>query len=410
MHKTKLNKRMRKNYLLTLLAIVAGFVLSNAQIKLNVVNHLAPSNENDTLLFTSNIGLKAPSTGANQKWNYGHLKDSMESGLYFFTYTNWHAGTNSNFPGATRYFVQGNLIAGQITLYTDIYENDNSKADAYVGGGVGYRQSFPIGSVTMGPNDSLVFPVQSDVYPQPDVILNYPATYNSNWSSKSRSITNFNLTVAAYSLNKTPGAKVTNRIRTDSVVGWGMLNVPYPTGGQSQYDSVLEVKESIMDLDSYYLGGSAAPAPLLSAFGLSNGARSGANRYIFYRTGHNEPLFEIFMDSAWKKPQLAAYDAQYTVFMGIDLRGPESFASSAYPNPVSNRSLNLQFNKTSPGVWTITISNIMGQTVNSVELSQGIGNISTQVAMPPSAANGVYIYSIRAEDGSVSQGKFLLNR
>ncbi|MDD3876799.1 MAG: T9SS type A sorting domain-containing protein [Bacteroidales bacterium] len=343
-----------------LILFVACFSLQ-AQIVLTEVNtSFTPGTFNP--IGANTTGYISPTIGANQQWNYSNLTQSNVYDLVYLT------PSDVNFPSAT--YVDTGLssvfIPGKYYYQDAYYQTDTNGANAL--GFVVNDQRY--GSISANPTDSCIFPQQFCAYSNPNYTMPFPTTMSSSWSSNNRSHLNFELTVAAYSLNQTPCQKVTNTIRTDTVISWGKMRVPTVSGPSLAYD-VLLVKRMAVQTDSFYMAGNPAPQPLLTAFGVSQGQATITNRYIFWRENARYPLLMInFGSNNFTTPTSIFYDGEalYDPNNSItDIIQNSDF--DLYPNPCTGN-FTIQLNNNEIQMpHQINIFNILGQEVYSQEIS-----------------------------------------
>ena len=149
----------------------------------------------------------------------------------------------------------------------------------------------PLASVTGGASDELTFVGNISQYDEPK--REFPINYGDSWSSTSNTNYEFLLTVAAFGLNNVSGAAHEEEAINYSVSGWGTLRLPDVNGGPAiEHEALLLKSETTVTL-TYFLGGAPAPAPLLAAFGLTQGATSTFKNYIFLVKGLEDRAFEI---------------------------------------------------------------------------------------------------------------------
>lgn len=318
---------MKKLLLLSALFILC--VHLNAQITLTQSNTLfTPGDMNP--IGAATTGFVIPTAGTNQQWNYANLSQDA-------TYTlNYVTPSSSYFPLAT--FADTGLsipfIPGWWYL-SDAYYQTNASGSNYLGYVVNTQRTGLL-SLTGNSLDSCIFPEQSYTYNDPYYLMPFPATMSTAWHINARNFVNFNLTITAYGLNQTPCQKVTNTVRLDTVVGWGKMRVPTASGPSLAYD-VLMVKRAVVQTDSFYLAGAPAPAPLLSAFGVTQGQVTVTNRYMFWRENARYALMMInFGSSNFTTPSGIFYDgdAEYDINLGVGEHNQE-IALEIFPNPSS---------------------------------------------------------------------------
>jgi len=270
--------------------------------------------------------------------------------------------TNPSFPQAT--FIIPSFYSFSAFQYSsDIAYGITAQGVQRFGETMG-RQAYSLGAMTMNNMDSLVFLAQTVNYTAPRTMLAFPATANSNWTGTYSFNTNFELTVAAYSLNHVPGYRRTNVTTMDTVKGWGTMQVKMINGQNSSPMNVLAVKTHIQVIDSFFLGGNPAPAQLLTAFGLAQGQAVHTYRIAYYRSGEVEPLLvENYTDNTYAtKSASSVHQNRLTSATAVtDISGIS--AISIYPNPVTNGSI------------TLSLPNEMGSSMLAYEMTDAMGRI-----------------------------------
>jgi hypothetical protein len=157
---------------------------------------------------------------------------------------------------------------------------------------------------------------------------------NSAWQSAYTDVINFQLTIVAYMMNHTPCQKITHYTRMDTIVGWGTATIPAAGGPSVPYSCLLE-KRMTVATDSFYMNGTPAPAPLLSAFGLSQGQQTISNRYLLWRENSNYPLMIVnYGANNFTTPTSVAIDANVGTAGIPDILNNQ--AVSIFPNPASD--------------------------------------------------------------------------
>ena len=76
---------------------------------------------------------------------------------------------------------------------------------------------------------------------------------------------------------------------------------------------------------------------------------------------------------------------------------------TAYPNPLQNNSINLQFNNKKPGVYTVRLTNNAGQLVYSNELNIISGNTTEALTVQQLLAKGMYQLEVKGPAGANMQ-------
>lgn len=284
-----------KTHLRTLLGLltIPAAITATAQTAITINNAGYPTTVPavDTAKEASNAGAfpTLGTAGVNQNWDLGTVTYSGN------TYYDRLTPTNTTFAGATYRSGLFTTFAGGLQYVTSGYYTLSNAGLQRIGEEVRVRQALPIGAVTGNNADSVVFPVQTISYTggsTPELV--FPATIGSNWSSSVGSTLNFNLTVTSQGLNNVPGQRRILRTANDTVVGWGRMRVLNEATGQpSGWMNVLQVRSRATVRDSFYLGGSPAPATLLAGFGLSQGQITNVTYVDFHRASEFSPLVEL---------------------------------------------------------------------------------------------------------------------
>ncbi len=400
----------------TLFLIFAAFS-ANAQITFNKANMNLSATATERLRAASLDAVNVPKRGTNMKWDYSFISDLRNSqSIDSFTYM---VPVDTIF-NATRYYIK-TIVFGSYDFKSNIYFKNDLYGYGYVGYSVDNRQSYNIMLPTGGKTDSLIVPVQDSIYSAIDsirpFIMKYPVNYNSNWAFSGNLSEHFLLDVPSLGSStyvNLYGTYNVNRTVTDSVIGWGTLQVPYhyttsvrvvPTRAYS----VLLVKEDARNITSYAVNGlpPSAFSALLTGLSIKQNDTANTSTYIFYRAGYVNPLMAYEVD-----PSLG-YDPDNTdtnlTTTGIETENA-IINFEAYPNPVSQSNINFVFNKSDNTEWVMTITNEMGQVVKSILVNQPAGPVQMEINVPAKAANGIYFYNMADGGGSVAQGKFVLSR
>jgi len=383
---------------------------ANAQLVLTNSNVATSANatEKEQLVSTSNLAV--PARGTNMQWDYSSMTD-ISGSINAKTYN--APPTSGTFSTATRTYIQTTNMAGA-AIKSTIYVTNDVNGYGFVGYSVDNRQTFSLYAATGGKNDSLIIPLQDSAYSARQYILKYPVSYggsyNMNWSFSGNLSDHFFLDIPSVSSAYVNlyGTRTIARIVTDSVIGWGTLKVPTESNSvrvTSQAYSVLLVKEDVTDVTKFSVNGlsSTVLGDLLTTLGLSQGAQTTSSTYIFYRAGYANSLMFYEVDPS------AGYDPDNTSTTGID---DENIIINfqQYPNPVTQSNLNFAFDKPDNNPWIMTITNEMGQVVQTMAINQPTGPVQLTVNLPANLNNGIYFYNMADGNESPIQGKFILNR
>ena len=251
-------------------------------------------------------------------------------------------------------------------------------------------QSYSLAPFTGNTLDSLTFPLQGYLYPVGRQLMAFPATYQSKWQTESRREVDFNLTVMAAGLNKTPSKHVFTYFRTDTIIGWGKLRV-YSNGAASVPYDVLIDRTIQSVVDSFFVGGAPAPPALLAAFGITQGQRlDDLYRYNAFREGNSTPLVIInYTDNNFSTPLDLYVDTDNLTTTSVGGPSQLDFATMVFPNPSNSGALNLQFAGNAPEHNFYEILNLEGRIVQS-----GLANLDAgllQIQLNSQIPNGNYL-------------------
>ncbi len=355
---------MRKH----LLFFVAIFICSmqlHAQITLTQANtSFTPGSMSAISADTS--GFIAPSIGPAQYWNYSDLVQNSPAAINYIT------AANANFPTAT--FADTNLSIPFVPNWwykSDYYYRTASDGANCLGFVVNDQRTCLV-SLTGNTADSCIFPAQHFDFASSSYLMPFPTTAGSVWYTSTPMAVNFQLSITAYGLNHAPCQKISHIMRRDTIVAWGTLRVPTASGASNAYD-VLLVKRMSVQIDSFYMNGSPAPAPMLAAFGISQGQQTISNRYIFWRENARYALLMMnFGSDNFTKATSIYYDGTAV----YDPAGIDNVDQSAnllvFPNPANDQLFLQNFE----GMEQFTIFNTLGSAVKTGSVNNGIIEVS----------------------------------
>jgi len=380
-------------------SILSLTVLSaTAQITLNQQSFSATYVGTDTtkrMMAGQTYPSIAPATNAS--WNFSALNYTNTSFVY-----NRMAVSNSAFPGGTQAADMFYAFSGSLGYSFGMVSGINASGFHLMGEEV-LRQALPIGSLTMSPTDSLVFPQQNVVYSSPRIVLHFPATNGSHWSGSYNFTTDFNLTVLAYSLNAEPGQRKTYISYTDSVIGWGTVKVKDYNGNTSGSMNVLMVKHIENQIDSFYLSGMPAPLQLLSAFGLTQGQTNEVNEISFYRAGEIMPLVNVsYFDNSFAQSQISDVEVHMNRLASTaSISNVTKYGKvSLYPNPATGNQAHISIGDNSVKSLRYDVINIQGQVVAKGTTAFNTGSGLVQLGDAHTA--GIYFVRLYDAEGLVA--------
>ncbi len=376
------NSFMKRLSTLGLLLLAATGL--HAQITLTNTGYTNAGTDTLSVLLTGSGPSMLDSLGtpaSNKSWDLGLVPSN---GLTFYDKNQF---PNPPFPTADYAHVATYNFSSALSYATNMFIKMDNSGILRLGQNKFNRESISIGAFTGNTNDSLIFPAQTIAHTATATELAFPATMGSNWTSSYGANTQFNLTLTAYGLNNTPGERRSFFTYKDSVVGWGRMRVRNFRNNQlSAWIPVLQVREYVVTRDSFYLGGTQAPATLLFAFGLSQGQLTNTYRMKYYRAGEQYPLVQAEYDDAsfagtptqaeanmMRLPNAAAV----TSVAGLD-------AVRVFPNPVQNGVLHIE-GYANAGVVQYALFTVTGQVLQAGELPA-----SGALTLPAGLSAGTY--------------------
>ncbi|MFM2267758.1 MAG: hypothetical protein RL757_1199, partial [Bacteroidota bacterium] len=344
------------------------FLLSSsslmAQITINRANFaISGSRDSAAVKRLTQAGATLPTIGNNQTWDYSAQKDSFPNvSRYYYEPVASFGAVPPLFSDATYAF--NYLTTFQFFAYPSrAYEKLDATGYAQLGY-ITQGGKFSLTQISGGATDSIYFSAGAQRYANPWISYKFPMTANSVWKSNYKDTSNFQLSIAAFGLNRTPGFRVAKYNYTDSIVGWGTLKLRNPSGGAPLNFAVLLQQSSGTQVDSFYLGGAPAPATLLAAFGLTQGQISvGAGSYQFLGVGFNAAFLSVFPSNTGGVGSLVR---AVIPSVGLTLDNKEikdnTIVATLYPNPTTS-GINLEFQKSNAADWNVMIYNEAGQII-----------------------------------------------
>ncbi|HOY06523.1 MAG TPA: T9SS type A sorting domain-containing protein [Saprospiraceae bacterium] len=377
---------MQKIYLLFLLLIISGGI--SGQTPFTITESNFPVYENQVFLGPlSTVPSLSPAVDGN--WDFSAFTSDE-------TYTNPFIAETDPFytdEGIDVYVLDFKSLTNTLGYYVysefDFNENGVYDRGIYVS-----EQEYPLTDFTGNANDKIVFPMQTYVYEGGRQTMQFPATYQSSWSSVSRRSVNLNITVSAFGLNNTPFQQVFSFFRTDTVIGWGKMRIHENGVPTIPYD-VLMVRSAQFAVDSFYsANGAPAPAPLMAAFGITQGQHTGVtNRYTMFREGYSRPLAIFnYGSNNYTPPANVYFDTQDLNTTGTFQPGQSTFATVLFPNPSTSGDLTLQVVGDAPQFDTYKIYDMEGKIVQKgpAQLENGV----LQIRLNDPVINGTYTLQV----------------
>ena len=353
-----------------------------------------PGDFTDIRIAGDGTGITAPPEGQNQEWDYSWLTNE---GTGFTTYT--AVSGNPDFPEA--YSSSNNNFGLQIfTTPSKVYYGFD--ADGWHTIGADSEQaSFSLGLLTGLDQDSLHLLAGPRHYEGRLDFLQFPVTYGKTWTQTQIRTGHFEIDVALFGLEDTPGHQKLTFSHTREVVGEGTVRIPKTDGTPSEPIEVLLLKVNIAVVDSYFLAGEPAPEALLAGFFLTQGAISEAEDYYFYNPNYGAPVLWIRPESEVVQYSPTAAD------MVTSIEAIEPITTRYYPNPISaGQTLNIQTDHTLLKSGYVNITDLAGRSVYKTAYEPGY---EIQVPLPDTMLPSIYFYQIQDRQEKVmGQGKLMI--
>ncbi len=310
------------------LLLCTGMSLLNAQVTIKKSNFPVQPGT-DIYYSKSNTDIATPSEGPNQVWDYSGIPLGTQ-----FSSQNEDATNDPDIPNAS-IRVLGNLNFQGFKIPNYVYQSLDE---------TGYKQvglksldtTFPIDSITGGPNDVLRFPPIARPHEGgTGDLLRFPASYKDKWTDTYIAYTDFELTVGLFGLDQQPGVDKQYLTHTSEVVGYGELIIPLEDGTPSDPVEVLLIKSTTTRIDSFFLGGFPAPDALIGAFGTTQGAVTDLGvDYSFYTPDFPEVVLFISQDRYIYRPRGTQPQANLTITKANYPRRGDAIHTTHVSNPV----------------------------------------------------------------------------
>lgn len=375
---------MKKTVLLFLGLCIS--TLTNAQITLDYSN--APSVELCQTFDSSNTlklhTLPVIAPGENVVWDLTSAEDSVKS--YFEAYP----ASNPAFPDATFKTEIFYPFSG-LRYFGDLLQNVTPDGITSYGVHID-RQAIPLALLTGSVTDSLIFNNQDVLYSTPAYKVKYPITMGDKWTDNYKFNTSFGLTILAYGLVATPGERRTDYTIDNEVIGWGTVIVKDKNGNPTNPMDVLMIKTTQTAKDSFYLAGAPAPAPLLAAFGLSQGQQAQKYEVSLRRPGEYNGLVDLeYADANFS--EVSDIHVQELRLSTSSVKKSVESRVTVFPNPLTSRSFSIKV-EGNPQQFNYQLLNLTGQTV-----SEGRVNTNSTVNLNNNLPAGSYFLKLLSNTG-----------
>ncbi len=369
---------------------------SQAQVTVTSDDFPRPVTFVDSIFRSTESNPAYPSQGPDQVWDYSNL---VKDELIERTYND--ATSDAGFPGAYNFSDQA-LIFQIFPIESYRYFGLDSEGWFELGRRI-VGVSYSITALTGGPQDTLRFPDANVIYDGRTDDVKFPMNYGDEWMETRIELLPYELTVAAFGLNKTPGYRKRYFTQHRKISGYGKLTLANSDGTPTAPMDVLLVRVVRNTVDSIFLGGAPAPPQLMGAFGLTQGAMAADSFYVFYKPGFGAPVMSIdYGESvAFYRPQAAETISA--------IREQALVETSSFPNPVSaGQTLTIR-SESLPVAGQVQLTDMHGRLMQQSFFETGSGG-QLQLRVHDQTPAGLYFYQIKDHTGTlVGAGKFRVN-
>jgi hypothetical protein len=346
---------MIKKLLTTSFAIAACFT-ANAQITLTSADLGSIGDQVQQAVDTLPASTLSPgSAGTNQTWNFSGLAQHIVETVTFSN-PNWNANSQ-DFPNANLAVVDPS-------------------------GGVAYMNNSATSATALGFSGDLTGsgnPISAHNNP-PELLMNWPATYGSNFTQNFR-------TTATFYYGQDPGIGFTvdsvrytqNVTKYDSIDAWGSITTPLSTYNVLRME---EFRRTYDTIDMYAFGFWQNAAYTIMDSTLT---------YSWWTNNMDFSIVQLNMDIANNTVTRATWTKANPTPSGMnDL---SSNGTTLYPNPANNA---VTININNSGAENISIYDIAGKKLSTIAVNSNMMKIDVSAM-----SAGVYFYAVTAQDGTV---------
>lgn len=346
----------------------------------------------DSIIEVDLSSVTTAAVGVNQTWDYSNIV------LNGTTFGNIYDAKDSvvGYPKVYQFY-QSDLfspLGNAIESYEfTSFNNTGYYASAYFTVGI-VDSIYPL---TNDKEDLIVIPQQRIDLDGDSKFLEFPATYQSQWNSKSSRKTQFQLTYTSQGLNQTPGYFDKIELFEREVEGYGTVILPDANGNPLPPLQALLIKSKTTLIDSIYLGGMPAPTSLVSAFGYTQGSTIITEQYFIYAVGIGYPVvvYGINAQGGLRYFDYRLYAAKQAASLNLNTMTLNN--SSVYPNPISaGQSVFVEMEQVVQ-VNTVTIYDLSGKLLENMRINKNTNKL--EVKMPASLQSGLYSMQLIGANG-----------
>ena len=388
-----------KHFFLAIIALYASFTAS-AQITLNTSSYpSAVAGTTDTSRGLVPLSLPPQTKGANQVWDMTPALYNIATG--YITYSSVPTGTS--FTSAQFITPNGSFSTdngggiGMYPLYGEDMFGIASAGFVQYGLHIDYQKT-PMGGITSNPNDTFEIPAQDALFSKQLRHIAFPATYLSHWDDTVIEQVHGTLTIPVMSFNHTPLEFHIAYMMHDTVTGWGTMKLKN-TAGVTESVNVLQVKSSILRIDSTFIGGVFITTLQKDYSGLPNGWQSSSYEYRYYTMNDVTPVADVAWDFSFTTPATASIQNKNFPPVGVPRIDNEGSSPTIFPNPVTGRSFSVQL-PDNTDTWAYHFTDATGKMVSS-------GNIPAKtdvytIELSKTIAPGVYYLQLQSSSNQIS--------
>lgn len=354
-----------------------------------------PGNYLDIRIVGDFTGTTPPSEGMNQTWDYTWLTNE---GNAIFSYT--AVMDNPDFPEAFS-SASSNIGFSGLNATGNVYSVLDSEGWYEIGIDI-QAATFPLGLLSGNNADTLYYIGGPSYYEGRYDFLQFPMSYGSTWTQTNKEITPMELSVAGFDLLKTSASLEKTNISTREVVGEGTIRIPKPDGTSSAPIEVLLLKAERMSIDSTFLAGAPAPAPLLNAFLITQGNTHEFLNYFFYSPLFPGPILHYSVSGGFINYNPAAADIVTAI------QEAEKMGTNYFPNPIqAGQTLTIQAEQPIAEGY-ISLMDLSGREVYQKHFVSSTG-YAIKMDIPTTFNQGMYIYHLLDKHkNAVGHGKLIV--
>lgn len=381
---------MKYRYLLCIGLFV--FQHASAQIVLNGSSYYPSSiiGHTDTLSDILLSTVPPQTKGANQLWDMSGVTYTTDSTVSYLT-----VPTGSSF--AANYVIATSNLIGQYTVPCKSAMGIDGSIGLIQYGDIINGQTTSMSFMTGNVNDTLYIPAQDAVFSKPLRNIVFPGTYLSNWSDTVNQVIHGMVTIPNLGWHMSPVEFHSTYYVHDTVSGWGKMKLKN-SAGITVFMNVLQVKSSIMRIDSAFINGTLITVLEKDYSQLPRAWYTQYYGYKYYAMDNVTPLADI------------QHDFFYTIIMHATMQRkgtPDAVGQLtndmnepiAYPNPAYGGVFYIK-PCSNAGKWVYNLSDVSGKIVLSGNIPMNTGLYKVEPSQP--LAPGIYYLQLSNDSGKIN--------